>query len=309
VDALPADILDGVLACVYEASMITCKASRRPHFARCVAERMTAIGCRLPSEYLDLLGGDGRECIELIDRLTTKETHFFRLPGQFRMLVDRVLPEIEERKSEELRRQMGASGDGRVGRLPFAIWSAGCATGEEAYSLAMAAVRGVRFPRAWDLRVHATDISESALRQGLAGVYPPEALRSIPAEYHGLIDRADDGSLSMAPSIRRMVSFHQFNLGELPAEGLQPCRFRPADGGASVSVGPCASFDIVFCRNVMIYFDGAAQERLVAALHRILAPGGYLFTGDAELLHIYDHPFETVRDGDAVIYRKKIGTT
>ncbi len=307
--ALPADVLDGVLACVYEASMITCKASRRGHFARCVAERMTALGCLVPGAYLDMLCEDEDERIELIDRLTTKETHFFRLPGHFRILVDRVLPEIEERKSEELRRLMGTRGTMRLAKLPFTIWSAGCATGEEAYSLAMAVTRGVRFLRAWDLRIHATDISESALQRGRAGTYAQEAIRSIPREYRGMIDRLDDGSLSMPPTLRQLVSFHQFNLGELPADDDRPRHFRPGDGGVALPMSPCAAFDIVFCRNVMIYFDFAAQERFVAALHRILVPGGYLFTGDAELLHIYDHPFETVRDGDSVIYRKKIGIT
>jgi chemotaxis protein methyltransferase CheR len=234
----------------------------------------------------------------LIDALSTNLTSFFREPDHFDHLRRDVLPRLLARKAA-------------VGRRRVRAWSAGCSTGEEAYTLAMvladavdafgaaaggtrAADAGAGSADAWDVKILATDISTRALAAAERGTYdagraagiPPPLLArhfaAAPATPAAPATQAGGPATVIAgPGLRRRIAFRRLNL-------MDPWPFR----------GP---FDFVFCRNVMIYFDKPTQAALVDRFHQVLAPGGLLFTGHSESLTGVRHRFEFVR---TTIYRK-----
>ena len=246
-----------------------------------LSRRMRALGVDTFAEYVARVRNDasGRERAEMIDLLTTNKTDFFREPAHFDVLREMVVPAFAD-----------VAGGLRV-------WSAGCATGEEAYTLAMvlvAAGRGggtaerrateLHLPNAPGLnaRVLATDISRRALDAAVRGVYPAARLADVgPALMREHMTPVGDEAWSVTPTLRALVRFARLNLmDEWPMRG---------------------PFHAIFCRNVMIYFDKPTQQRLVARFHALLAPGGYLFVGHAESLSAVAHEFAYVRPA---VYRK-----
>lgn len=227
-------------------------------------------------QYCDFLfGQEGlrEEKVPFIDVVTTNKTDFFREPGHFDFLAERGLPEMAERASGQ----------------PLLLWSAGCSSGEEPYTLAMvlseyaAAHAGFRF------RILATDISTRVLARAELGIYADSDLEPVPALLRRKYvlrsrERAAD-RVRMAPELRRLIEFRRLN-------------FMDADYG----VGEKA--DAVFCRNVIIYFDRPTQEKILGKLAAHLKAGGYLFVGHSESLHEMHLPLEAV--GPA-LYRKVAG--
>lgn len=215
----------------------------------------------------------GRQFAQMIDCLSTNLTGFFREGRHFDFLAQRFLPRLIEAKS-------------RCGDRRIRVWSAGCSTGEEPYSLGMTLLQALGPERRrWNVKVLATDISMRALGIAIAGHYPRQCLREIPANYRAMgfsrSTSAEDSSLAIAPAVRELVVFRRLNLvAEWPFSG---------------------EFDLIFCRNVMIYFDRPTQERLVHRFWRQTAQGGHLFTGHAESLTGIDHAFHYV---EPTIYRK-----
>jgi chemotaxis protein methyltransferase CheR len=228
-------------------------------------KRLKHYGLASYGEYLRLLGS-GQEPQEIqmaVDLLTTNETYFFREPKHFALLRDRILPA----------RRPGA---------PFRIWSAACSSGEEPYSLAM--LLADRLGDApWE--IVASDISTRVLARARSGHYAIERADNIPPPYlkafclKGI--GAQDGSFLIDRSLRARIDFRQVNLNErLPQLG---------------------SFDVIFLRNVMIYFDVATKRQVVQRLLGALRPGGYLLVGHSESLNgINDH----VQPVAPSVYRK-----
>jgi len=221
------------------------------------------------TDYLDYVTRDrsGQAAATLINRLTTNHTFFMREPDHFDYFRDRVLPEILPRlKDRDLR-----------------VWSAGCSTGEEPYTLAMLIDEHVGSAKiGWDTTLLATDISERVLLHAIRGVYPAESVEPLPKRWrltyfvpHG------DGRYAVADRIRREVVFRRFNL-------MDPFPFRKG-------------FHVIFCRNVMIYFDEHTRRRLIRKFYESLAPGGYLFIGHSETINRFESPFTYVKPS---IYRK-----
>ena len=224
--------------------------------------------------YLDLIEQDPAEAMNAIAALTTNHTYFNREPHHFQHFEAEVRPALVRR---------AASGE-RV-----RMWSAGCSSGEEIWTLVMVLLgedkaAGKRLARG-DIVTLASDLSEEALASARAATYPAEALSALPERLRGNwtipapaalntpANPATQGSgpapsggqgerFTIGPEARAMVRFRQLNL-------LRPWPFR-------------SLFDVIFCRNVMIYFDSAAKERLVLALARQLVPGGYLYIGHSE---------------------------
>jgi chemotaxis protein methyltransferase CheR len=205
-----------------------------------------------------------------VESLTTNETYFSREPNQLRAFSEEILPLL-------------ARENARVRRLR--IWSAGCSTGEEPYTLAILVAQSGLFS-GWDVDVFGSDISRRVLAIARAGSYGPHAFRSIESEGLKAYFRHEGGRWTVAPDVRRMVSFGHLNL---------------LDDGALNLVG---SVDALFCRNVMIYFDLPTRKRVVRSFHQKLREGGYLLLGHSEsLLHV-SADFELVHFKHDLVYRR-----
>jgi chemotaxis protein methyltransferase CheR len=197
------------------------------------------------------------ERARMIDAITTNETRFFREPRQFDFLVQKVFPRWQ---AEALR---GA----RPKRLR--IWSAGCSSGEEPYTLAMLLSNHLPAEDGWDVRLVATDISNRVLEKARKGIYPFARQTEIPLHLlHSFMLRGNgehEGEIKVRLDVQRMIDFRRINLN------------------AEISL-PEAPFDAIFCRNVLIYFNEASKQRVVKNLERQLAANGLLFVGHAENL-------------------------
>jgi chemotaxis protein methyltransferase CheR len=229
------------------------------------------------SDYCDyLFGQQGMkdEVVNLIDVVTTNKTDFFREPGHFNYLVDKMLPELAER-----------NGTGRT----FLIWSAGCSTGEEPYTLAIVLSEYALTHPGFRFRILATDISTTVLAKAEKGVYSNEVIGPVPASLKKkYFMRSRDRSSNctrIVPELRRLIEFRRLN-------------FMDADYGISDKA------DAIFCRNVIIYFDRPTQERILEKLAHHLTPGGYMFVGHAETLHDMDLPLTPVAPA---LYRRVDG--
>jgi chemotaxis protein methyltransferase CheR len=215
------------------------------------------------SDYCDyLFGREGlkEEIVNLIDVVTTNKTDFFREPRHFSFLVDTALPELTA---------------GSLNGRPMLVWSAGCSTGEEPYTLAVVLSEYALTHPGFRFRILATDISTTVLAKAEKGVYAEEVAAPVPTplkrKYFMRSREPGSNRLRVVPELRRLVEFRRLN-------------FMDADYGISERA------DAIFCRNVIIYFDRPTQERILKKLSHHLLPGGYMFVGHAETLHDMDLP-------------------
>jgi len=251
--------------------------SRRESVAYSISERMRATGCADISAYFSLLfaADANTERQALIDEVTIPETHFFRNPPQIRALRTHVLPELLRQASATKR---------------LRIWSAGCSTGEEPYTIAMLLRELLPAQSDWDIKIIATDVSTRALAAARNARYGERALvMTDPMDQKRFfyLD-AESGAFVVRDEIRDMVEFRHHNLvTEAPP------------------VAP-GQLDIVLCRNVTIYFDRTTTKRLMQRLHGCLRDGGYLFLGHAETLWQISDDFTLVSLGDAFVYRRGV---
>ncbi|HEX9052953.1 MAG TPA: protein-glutamate O-methyltransferase CheR [Anaeromyxobacter sp.] len=219
-----------------------------------LARRLRELGISSYGAYYEQVERDEAERIRMLDAICTNETHFFREPRHFEFLEDRVYPAWR------------AEAD--AGRRPrrVRVWSAACSTGEEPYTIAMSLLAA--FPSGWELDVLASDLSTKVLDRASAGIWPIEKAHEIPEPHlrafmlKGFGEQ--EGLMKAAPELRAVVRFARVNLV-----------------GEALPAGP---FDLVFCRNVLIYFDRASKIRVVDRLVERLDPRGYLFLGHAESL-------------------------
>lgn len=252
-----------------------------------IEQRLSSLAMKGVGEYFQYLRHSPREEALLMDLLTTNETFFFRNLKQFSYLTDKIIPRIEGERCGSVLRTFPSP-------MKLRILCAGCSTGEEPYSVGMALLESLRYPKAWDIRILACDLSGSCIATAVTGYYGEERLFGIPAAYCDKYLVRNPTGAYIAETVKKMVKFRIFNLKDV----MTP----PGVGGLQETLG---LFDIIFCRNVMIYFSRESQQHLLDALYRHLVPGGYLFTGDAEPLHLYRHEFVRVHGADCLIYRKK----
>jgi chemotaxis protein methyltransferase CheR len=259
-----------------------------------VEQRLSSLVLSDFKAYYRYLRESPEEEAILFDILTTNETFFFRNRKQFSYLVESILPRIEEEQYRKVIRSWGKSDrPSHPALMKIRILCAGCSTGEEPYSIGMALLDNLRYPRAWDIEILAGDLSHSCIRTAVAGFYGNERIAGIPPEYRDKYLVKTDTGAFIAEEVKNLVKFNVFNLKDFMCPS--------ADSGLQDAFG---QFDIIFCRNVMIYFSTESQQNLVDVLYRLLVPGGYLFTGDAEPLHLYSHEFSRVDEADCLIYRK-----
>jgi chemotaxis protein methyltransferase CheR len=227
-----------------------------------VGKRMHALGLPDEAAYLAYLESEetGQELVRFLDVISTNHTAFFREPDHFEFLRSLV------------------SNWYREGQRTLRIWSAASSTGEEPYTIAMT-VRSAVTAQDLDLKILATDISTRVLAAAEAGIYPPERIESVasPLRKRFFAPMADgSGRYQVRPELRRDLVFRRLNLSQPPF----PMR------------GP---LDVVFCRNVLIYFDQKVRHRLISAIEGLLKPGGWLFIGHSETLAGISSGFRALR--------------
>ena len=218
-----------------------------------LTRRLRALRLRSFADYRELLSRDERELTELCNAITTNLTSFFREPHHFEYLREQWLAPL------------AAEG---CGRRRLRIWSAACSSGEEPYSIAMTVLENLPNPERWDVRILATDLASEVLERAQRGVYPLERLNGVSAERQARFfhtpGEGRTASRQIAPEVAALVTFKQLNLMQsLPMKG---------------------PLDVVFCRNVVIYFDKDTQRDLFARISRLQRPGDLLFLGHSESL-------------------------
>ena len=220
-----------------------------------LARRLRELGVATFRDYYDLVLRDPDERMQMLDRISTHETHFFREPRHFDFLRDELFPRWRARSPRGAR---------------IRVWSAACSTGEEPYSLAMTLLDGLPPADGWTHEVLGTDLSRAVVEQARQGVWPLSRCAAIPRP---LLERymlrgvgSQEGRVKVGPELRSVVRFATLNLND-----------------AIYPVG--GPYDLVFCRNVLIYFDAELRARVVGRLAGHLGPDGHLFVGHAESLH------------------------
>ncbi len=260
---------------IYERSGITLNDDKRTMLELRIKRRLRSLNLDSFGQYCDYLfgpHGEKEELVHLLDVVSTNKTDFFREPEHFVFLAQKAIPEL-----------MSRNASGR----PLWVWSAGCSTGEEPYTLAIVLKEWEETHRGFHFRVLATDLSTTVLAKAARGVFTGEVVRPVPAElqrkYFMRSRDRDSKTVRIVPELRQLVDFRRLN-------------FMDADFGLAQKV------DVIFCRNVIIYFDRPTQEQIMQKLAAQLVPGGYAFVGHSETLHDMDLPFVQVAP---TLYRKQ----
>jgi chemotaxis protein methyltransferase CheR len=242
---------------VYDRSGITLHHGKRALIVARLHKMLKAGGFRSFSDYVRHVETDhsGHQLSVLIDAISTNHTSFFREDEHFRYLASRVVPPL-------------AAAD-----RPMRVWCAACSTGQEPVSIAVTLMDTLPAAQHGRLRLLASDISTRALKTATAGVYPLRVAEGLPPPVlKSYFERglgADDGKVRVRAHVRRAIEYRRLNLIEIDTLN--------------------ETFDVVFCRNVMIYFDKVVQQRVVSMIERHLAPGGYLFIAHSESLNGLSH--------------------
>jgi chemotaxis protein methyltransferase CheR len=244
--------------------------SRERFFCTRVREHVEARRLAHGTDLIRLITSSNVEYDSLLQRLLTQETSFFRYPGIYEALEKKVLPELHMRKFWESPRSLR-------------IWSAGCATGEEPYSIAMTVADTLEFAEAWNVHILATDISRQTLQFAERGIYSARSVEPLTSQQRELHFSREPEGYMVRPRLREVVTFAPMNLAQ------------------AVYMG---KFDCIFCMNVLIYFSVERQAQLLQRFYDYLEPGGYLFLGHAESIIRASVKFETYVHRDVRIYQK-----
>ena len=238
-----------------------------------LSERVTRLGLSSFDEYYHLLKyyAEAKEEMDVvIDILTTNETYFYREEYQLRSFTNDILPELHERLARRRR---------------LAIWSAGCSSGEEVYTIAMLIIESKMF-KEWDVRIFGNDISASVVQKARAGVYGPASFRSTKPSYIRRFFSETDEGIRVNDEVRSMCHFSKGNI---------------LDKEQIVFVGQA---DVIFCRNVLIYFDKVSKMQAINTFYHRLNPRGYLLLGHTESLINLSTAFELAHLSEDLVYRK-----
>ncbi|MCB1643969.1 MAG: protein-glutamate O-methyltransferase CheR [Pseudomonadales bacterium] len=247
-----------------EASGINLNPAKQELVYSRLAKRVRELGLRDFSAYCRRLKSDTEELNRTLNAMTTNVTSFFREAHHFEFLKQTVLPAFSASIAAKSR--------------PFTVWSAGCSTGEEPYSIAMVMRAFFADKPDGQFEITATDIDSDVLNTARAGIYRMRDVEALPPEtlkrWFLKGSEGNFGKVRVVPEITRLVRFETHNLKT--AELLQP------------------QYDVIFCRNVMIYFDMELRRRIIEGFSRMLRPGGYLFVGHSESLFGLSDAFEVV---------------
>jgi chemotaxis protein methyltransferase CheR len=271
-NVLTADELNRLSRYVYERTGMLFEEKKRYYIDRRVDDRMDATGCSGFADYFRLLKGDEQEAQKLINAFTVNETYFYREEHQLRCLGRSILPEVVRSH--------------RPGDL-VRIWSMPCSTGEEAYSIALWLLENWAMVDVYHIEIIGSDIDTDAIKAAIHGRYGARALAKLPqAVLDTYFEPERRGRREIIQDIKESVKFTTANLAD------------PA------SVAAQGRFDVIFCRNLLIYFDEASRVVAADNLHAALNPGGYLCLGHTESMSRISDRFETRRFDDAIVYRR-----
>lgn len=261
---------------IYEKSGISLNKTKKELLRTRLRSRLEREGFTSYKSYYKHVLSDKSGCalVDLLDDISTNLTSFYREVNHFNF-VEEALPEWVAKKQ-------------KVGDREFRVWSAGCSTGEEPYTIAFTLLKYLaEKQKSWTIKILATDISTDVLRKASGGVYEAERLKDVPdlAKRNYFVSEKSVGKkplVSVRPEVKSLITFRRFNLmtANYPFKKM---------------------FDFIFCRNVMIYFDRPTQEKLVGKFCRHTAPGGYLFIGHSESLTGLKQDYSYVQP---TIYRK-----
>jgi len=243
---------------IYNSSGIWLSQAKSALLVGRLAKRLRLLGLQSFHAYYRVVSSDPKELTQMLDAISTNETHFFREPGQFEFLEKRIIPQW-----------IADANAGKRART-VRVWSAGCSTGQEPYSLAMSLLHHLPPAAGWKIEIIATDLSTRVLEIANSAVWEFGKSVEIPDHYlkaymlNGYADQK--GKMKAGPAIRSVIQFSRLNLNEAnyPLAG---------------------KFDMIFCRNVLIYFNLETRRQIVHRLLKYLSPDGYLFVGHAESLH------------------------
>ena len=245
--------------------------SRTRFLSKHVREHLIQKQLARASELLRAINGSNAEYESLLERLLTQETSFFRYPAVYKALAEKVLPEIHAKKFW-------------CNPRTLRIWSAGCSTGEEPYSIAISVLDALELPDAWTIEILATDISRNALNVAERGCYAKRVLESLTSEQiEAYFSHSGKDGYRIKPKVRNMITFAQMNLAQMVYMGR---------------------FDCIFCMNVLIYFSDDLRANLIRRFHEYLEQDGYLFLGHAESVAKAKVELEPIVIADSLIYRK-----
>ena len=265
--------LDEFRALIEQRSGIRFDSSRERFFSTRVREHIQAKGLATGAELMSLVRSSNVEYEAFLQRLLTHETSFFRYPCAFEALKKRVLPEIHAKKFWASPRSLR-------------IWSAGCSTGEEPYSISITVAESQLFATEWNVEILATDVSRQAIARATQAHYPRRALSCLSPQQIEAHFNSAGSLLEVKSAIRNRVSFVLMNLVQCLYMGRMDC---------------------IFCMNVMIYFSPVGREQLIQCFYDCLEPGGYLMLGHSESLGNIPVKFEKIVYGDFMMYRKPGG--
>ena len=258
----------------YRHSGILFTEAKRYFVERRIQERIRATGSEGFRDYFSLMRfeANGRELQHLVNAMTVNETYFFREDYQFTALTSGVLPHLARQRQR-----------------PIRIWSLPCSTGEEPYSIAIAILEDWREADTHDIEIYASDIDSEVLDQARAGIYTARSLHRLSAQLRARYFAAlRDGRFRLHEGIRGSIEFGPVNV----IDPRSMARYR--------------GMDVVFCRNMLIYFDDLSRRQAVEAIYESLSPGGFVFLGHSESMSRMSSLFQPCKIGDSVVYQKPL---
>lgn len=264
-------------AFIYDKCGIFIAENRKYLMENRLGNRLKELNLKSFAEYYNFLRFDAsrdRELRKLFEVITTNETSFYRNPPQLSVFQEKVLPEVLD----------GCRKQGRKLR----IWSAGCSTGEEPYTISMILNEVLKGEIGqWDAKITANDLSDRVLESARRGVYNDYTLRTTPPEVARRYFDMDNGANTIKDEAKKLVSFSQINLKD------------------RIQLKRVERSQIVFCRNVIIYFDDEMKKHVINAFYDNLLPGGYLIIGHSESLHSITRALKPIHYPGAIIYKKE----
>jgi len=270
---LPDDVFRLLRDAIYRRTGIWFSETSKYLLQKRLSPRARELNFESFQKYFYFLQYDPRaevEFDEIYDLVTTKETYFFREPAQLAAFVEEIVPDILSRK----------------GVRKIRVWSAGCSTGEEPYSIAIMLQESRLFDRA-DFDIFASDLSQQALVRARRGQYREAAFRATDSDIRDkYFDRTEDGSWHIRDAVRNRVQFGRLNLYDEPRVSL------------------LGTVDVIFCRNVIIYFDDASKRSVINSFYNRLIDGGYLLLGHSESLISLSTQFRLRHLKNDMVYQK-----